>query len=215
MRGLRGVPDKCGKINSSPVRHLWSTARELGIPVNCMVLDELGSVSEIIAVARDHLPGLRIVIDHCLMLSVGPARSNNTEATLLAMERLAQASPTIYAKLTCGTHGSKRVFPHKDMHGPLRRIIAAFGADRCVWGSNFPNALWSKGSSYDQNLRLFTDHLGLEATEMTAILSTTALSLWFATCKCTCTHQSQQRDDGERGEAARGGRSHRVALARL
>jgi predicted TIM-barrel fold metal-dependent hydrolase len=36
------------------------------------------------------------------------------------------------------------------MHAPLRRIIAAFGADRCVWGSNFPNALWSKGDTYAQ-----------------------------------------------------------------
>ena len=70
-------------------------------------------------------------------------------------------------------------YPHEDMHAPLRRVIAAFGPKRCVWGSNFPNALWSKGSSYADNLALFTQELGLSEDEQRAILGTTAMRLWF------------------------------------
>ena len=70
-------------------------------------------------------------------------------------------------------------YPHEDMHAPLRRVIAAFGPKRCVWGSNFPNALWSKGSSYADNLALFTQELGLSEDEQRAILGTTAMGLWF------------------------------------
>ena len=45
VRGLRGTTDREGKIGSANVRRLWSRARDLGIVVNCMVLDDLGHFS--------------------------------------------------------------------------------------------------------------------------------------------------------------------------
>jgi predicted TIM-barrel fold metal-dependent hydrolase len=65
------------------------------------------------------------------------------------------------------------------MHDPLKRVIDMFGPDRCVWGSNFPNALWSKGTSYQQNLTLFTEELSLSVSDQAAILGETAMRLWF------------------------------------
>ncbi|MCH8910161.1 MAG: amidohydrolase family protein [Chloroflexi bacterium] len=174
VRGLRGTTDQNGKIGSSNVKRLWIKARDLGIVVNCMVMDDLDRVSEIEALAN-HLDNLRIVIDHCFMLNT----FRKTEATLVALERLSKL-PNIHAKLTSGTHGSARVYPHEDMHGPLKRVIEAFTPDRCVWGSNFPNALWSKGTSYAQNLSIFTEELGLSQPEQQAILGGTAERLWFS-----------------------------------
>ncbi len=173
IRGLRGSADAIGRISSPGVYRLWTKARDLGIVVNCMVLDDLDRVPEIEKIAAD-LDDLLIVIDHCFMLNT----RHNTEPTLAALKRLS-ARPNIYAKLTSGTHGSYRVYPHPDMHEPLKRVIEHFGPDRCVWGSNFPNALWSKGTSYEQNLTLFTEELGLSKEEQNAILSATALRLWF------------------------------------
>jgi predicted TIM-barrel fold metal-dependent hydrolase len=66
------------------------------------------------------------------------------------------------------------------MHAPLKRVIEAFTPQRCVWGSNFPNALWSKGTSYAQNLSLFTDEIGLSQSDQEAILGGTAERLWFS-----------------------------------
>ena len=65
------------------------------------------------------------------------------------------------------------------MHEPLRRVVAAFGAERCVWGSDFPQALWTPGTSYDQYVKLFTEELGLKEDEKNAIMGGTALKLWF------------------------------------
>ena len=65
------------------------------------------------------------------------------------------------------------------MHELLKQVIDTFTPNRCVWGSNFPNALWSKGTSYAQNLSLFTDELSLSQTDQTAILGETAQLLWF------------------------------------
>ena len=173
VRGMRGIPDRISRISSPNVYRLWTKARDLGIPVNCMVMDDLDRVPEIEKVAGD-LPDLRIVLDHCFLMNT----RHNLEPTLAALKRLS-ARPNIYAKLTCGTHGSYRVYPHTDMHGPLKQVIEWFTPNRCVWGSNFPNALWSKGSSYKQNLTLFTEELGLSRAEQTGVLSTTALKLWF------------------------------------
>jgi predicted TIM-barrel fold metal-dependent hydrolase len=35
------------------------------------------------------------------------------------------------------------------------KIVEAFGADRCVWGSDFPCELWAPGISYSQHLQIF------------------------------------------------------------
>ncbi len=138
-----------------------------------MVMDDLDRVPEIEAIARE-LDDLRIVIDHCFMLNA----FRKTEESLKALERLSKL-PNIHAKLTSGTHGSARVYPHEDMHAPLKRVIGAFTPDRCVWGSNFPNALWSKGTTYAQNLSLFTEEIGLSQSDQEAILGGTAERLWF------------------------------------
>ena len=173
IRGMRGIADSINRISSPRVYRLWSKAMELGIPVNCMIMDDLDRVPEIERIAQD-LGDLKIVIDHCFMMNT----RHRLEETLAALERLAK-QPNIYAKLTCGTHGSYRVYPFPDMHDPLKRVIAAFGPDRCVWGSNFPNALWSKGASYAENLRLFVKELGLSLEEKAAVLGGTAMGLWF------------------------------------
>ncbi len=173
IRGMRGTTDSLNRIATPNVYRLWTKAMELGIPVNCMVMDDLERVPEIERVAQD-LGDLKIVIDHCFMLNT----RHQTEETLVALERLAQL-PNVYAKLTSGTHGSYRVYPYPDMHDPLKRVIDAFGPKRCVWGSNFPNALWSKGASYAQNLHLFVKELGLSLPDKADILGMTAMSLWF------------------------------------
>ena len=174
VRGLRGKPDAIGRVCTPGVYRLWTKARDLGIVVNCLVGDDLDRVPEIEKIASD-IDGLRVVIDHCLMLRPGPDK----DETLAALNRLS-ALPNVYAKLTCGAFGSHRVYPHEDMHEPLKRVIDYFGPERCVWGSCFPNALWTKGTSYTQNLTLFTEELGLSQSEQEAILGTTSQSLWFA-----------------------------------
>ncbi|MBI02250.1 MAG: hypothetical protein CL783_07230 [Chloroflexi bacterium] len=174
VRGLRGTPDKDENIHSNNVERLWAKARDLGIVVNCMIMDNLDLRYQIKKLSLK-LDDLRIVIDHCLMLN----STRKTESTLNSMKKLSSL-PNVYAKLTSGTHGSARVYPHEDMHGLLKQVIDTFTPNRCVWGSNFPNSLWSKGTSYAQNLSLFTDELSLSKSDQKAILGKTAQALWFS-----------------------------------
>ena len=173
VKGLRGIPNKSRKLRDSNVINLWRKAEALEITVNCMVMDDLDLVNEIIYLGNK-FSTLRIVIDHCLMLNT----FRKTENTLNELKKLSKL-PNIYAKLTSGTHGSPRIFPHEDMHDPLKKVIDLFSPERCLWGSNFPNKLWSKGTTYKENLSLFTKELGLSNYEKNSILYKTSKSLWF------------------------------------
>ena len=66
------------------------------------------------------------------------------------------------------------------MHEPCRRIIDAFGPERCVWGSDFPCELWMPRVTYAEHLNIFRQAMQLEEQALTHILGETARRLWFA-----------------------------------
>jgi predicted TIM-barrel fold metal-dependent hydrolase len=94
------------------------------------------------------------------------------------MLRLAKFT-NAHAKLTFLGMGSAEGYPFRDLHEPCRKIIAVYTPDRCVWGSDFPCELWTPKTTYSQNLRVFTDELGLEMAAKEAILGKTARRLYF------------------------------------
>ena len=154
VRGMRSIPAKSGRLDDPGVDKLWATAERLGIVINVLVNRD--KRQEIESLSRRH-PDLSIVIDHCLNLKAGPM----LEPTLRDMMALAKLSP-LHAKLTFIPTGSAEPFPCRDMHDACRAVIDTFGADRCVWGSDFPCELWCPKVDYAQHLRIFTDELGLD-----------------------------------------------------
>jgi L-fuconolactonase len=120
-------------------------------------------------------PRQPVVIDHCLLPKAGP----QLEVTIRAMERMAKF-PGAIAKISFAPLGSAEEYPFRDMHEPLRRVLKAFGPDRCVWGSNFPCEFWMPGCSYTQHLRLFTEELELSEDSKREFLGNTGYRLWFS-----------------------------------
>jgi L-fuconolactonase len=171
IRGLRSVPGSNGHYVNPGVESLWTAAERLGIVVNVHSGRELRA--EIEALAHRHA-GLRVVIDHCLYLTAGKAG----EPALGDMLRLSRLK-NMHAKLSCAVTGSAESYPFADMHEPLRKVIAAFGPDRCVWGSDFPCELWCPKATYSEHLRVFTRELGLDAEAKRWILGLTARRLYF------------------------------------
>ena len=172
-RGMRSIPAASGRLDDPGVDALWATAERLGIVIN--VLTGREKLAEIEALIGRH-PKLRIVIDHCLNLRIGP----ELEPTLEAMQTLAKHE-NVHAKLTFIPTGTKQPFPCRDLHDACHTVIKAFGPDRCVWGSDFPCELWLKDSkvTYAQHLRIFTHELGLDRMARRDILGRTAFKLWF------------------------------------
>lgn len=172
VRGMRSIPAKSGRLDDPGVDKLWETAERLGIVINALVSRDKRKEVEVLA--KRH-PKLSVVIDHCLNLKAGPTLKA-TLSDVVALSRL----PNVHAKLTFIPTGSKQEFPCGDLHDACRTVIDAFGADRCVWGSDFPCELWCPKISYSQHLKIFTHELGLDGATKQAVLGKTAFRLWFS-----------------------------------
>jgi predicted TIM-barrel fold metal-dependent hydrolase len=171
VRALRSYTAASGHLDHPGVAALWKACVQAGIVVNVRVwqksADELARMIE-------RFGSLPVVIDHCLYLQAGPEHD-----TILAhLIRLAKF-PNAHAKLTFLPTGSAEPYPFSDMHESCRKIIAAYTPNRCVWGSNYPNELWTPKCSYAEHLRLFTEALGLGEAAKDAILHTTPRRLYF------------------------------------
>ena len=170
-RGMRSIAAKSGKLDDPGVDRLWTMAEKLGIVIN--VLTGRDKRPEIERLVKRH-PKLRVIIDHCFNLRPGPT----LKPTLDDMARLAEL-PNVHAKLTFIPTGSGKKYPCDDLFDACRAVVKAFGANRCVWGSDFPCELWCPKVSYGQHLKIFTDHLGFSDKQKEHILGKTAYRLWF------------------------------------
>src|SRR5262249_26908814 len=162
VRGMRSIPAASGKLDDPGVAKLWETAQQLGIVINALV--NCDKSEELIALSK-RFAKLRIVIDNSLNIKAG----RDMEKTVAEMVKLAK-QPNLHAKLTFVPTGSDQEYPFKDMHDACREIIKAYGADRCVWGSDFPCELWWPQATYAQHLEGFTHQLGLGQATQEAIL---------------------------------------------
>jgi L-fuconolactonase len=179
VRGLRSVPGGGTGIYSSGtcmdhpgVQALWRVAEEQGLVVNALLhVDQADALEHLL---RRH-PALRVVLDHCMYPR---GRDGLQGETIQNVLRLAKY-PNLYAKLTWLVDSSDQAYPFEDTYPLLHAVVRAYGAERCVWGSDFPCELWTPKASYAQAFTLFTQALGLSAEQLEAILSTTPGQLWF------------------------------------
>src|SRR5260221_2342 len=57
--------------------------------------------------------------------------------------------------------------------------VRAYGADRCMWTSCYPNEIWTPKITYAEHLRIFTEALPLKDSERKLILGENARKIWF------------------------------------
>jgi predicted TIM-barrel fold metal-dependent hydrolase len=110
----------------------WDTLAELGLPM-CIQTGPIG-LPQVTLLARRY-PGVNIILDHLGRPDVldGPPYAN--AASLFALAEL----PNIYLKLTPRIFGDvKKEKASAETFFP--RVVAAFGARRLAWGSNFPTS---------------------------------------------------------------------------
>ena len=68
----------------------------------------------------------------------------------------------VHVKITFCHGASREPYPHRDTHTLVHQLVAAFGADRCLWGSNFTGAdQTAPGFTYEDAFQLFYTHVGL------------------------------------------------------
>ncbi|MBI4220195.1 MAG: amidohydrolase family protein [Chloroflexi bacterium] len=175
-RAIRTYPVDNGPEYDAPGnRALWKEARNAGIVVKVLMNNPTVAGQLQLHKVLSDFEDVPAVLDHCLAIKRGP----EYQATVRKVVELAK-HPNLYAQLTFLETGSAERYPFKDMHDAAKRFIDAYGVERCIWGSDFPTALWCPKTDYAGMLRLFTKELGLTKREQARILGDNAAKLYFS-----------------------------------
>ena len=178
VASLRGVPSPTHKtgFDDAGVRALWKMAADEGLTVDIFLMrpELVPGATRLI----QEFPHLTLGFCHSMDLKPGPLLAPSLAAVLnLARFR------NLYPKLDFIGTGTTRKYPCEDLHEPCLKIIDAYGPERCVWASCFPNDLWTPKITYAEHLRIFAEALTLSSEARRQILGETAHRLWFPELK--------------------------------
>lgn len=150
---------------------LWAKAAELGLTIDVNAThEEYAQVENRIRA----FPDTRFILDHCGYVSGSLAPEVNSVAPVVDLAHY----PNLYAKLTFLPIASEEGYPFRDVHWMVRDLVDAFGPERCLFGTNFPQAQYSPNETYGQLVDLFREALDLSPEEREWILGGTAAGLW-------------------------------------
>ncbi len=168
-RGLRLA------ANESPEDHwldhhsqdaLWEAAAEehatMGLLINWYQLPQAEEM------AQRH-PDVTIVIDHLGRPDYQDPRSLDN---LIALAE----QPSIHVKLSGYPHGSGDSFPYAETHAFIERAFRAYGAERLMWGTDWPVCL--DAATYEQAYRSAWELEFLSDDDRAWIFENTARKAW-------------------------------------
>jgi len=109
---------------------LWPAAEAAGVPIMIFAPDSPEAIGR---VAARH-PNLRLIIDHMGLATRGP-EARRVGARIDIIAPFAKYT-NVAVKLSAVPGFSTESYPFKDMTPHLRRLIEAFGPQRCFWGTD-------------------------------------------------------------------------------
>jgi len=133
----------------------WAQCEAQDLPVMCFVPWHL---TELDAVAQRH-PRLRLIVDHAGRHPRGP-KDDAAWADMPDLLALARHA-NVAVKVSSLPSFSTQPYPFPNLHPHIRAIHGAFGARRMLWGSDVSRLT----STYDENVRLFSEALDFLSTE--------------------------------------------------
>jgi L-fuconolactonase len=146
---------------------LFRRAATLKVPVIMLVtppcLPDLASILE-------QVPDVDVVLDHMADFF------NNQNGDLKNLLELSRY-PRLYLKLSHIAINSLGGFPWQDTHAVMKQVLQIYGAQRVMWGSDWPFSL--SMMTYAQSISHVRDEMKfLTQNEQEWILGKTALQIW-------------------------------------
>jgi len=133
--GMLGVrltfhrPEMRAWLTDNSADWLWREAERLGLPV---MLLAPGQSEALVPIARRYRD-LTMIVDHCNLST--EATASDIGPVIESLMPLVEYENVIM-KISALPCYSDEPFPFPGLHGHIRRVIDAFGHDRCVWGSD-------------------------------------------------------------------------------
>ncbi|GAY44161.1 Amidohydro-rel domain-containing protein [Citrus sinensis] len=155
---------------------MFSKAGELGVPVGFMCMKGLNlHISEIEELCTE-FPSTTVLLDH---LAFCKPPSNDEES--LAFSNLLKLSrfPQVYVKFSALFRVSRMPFPYQDLSSPLSQVVSSFGANRVMWGSDFPYVVPECGYKGGREAAsLIANEVPLSPSELEWIMGGTIMQLF-------------------------------------
>ena len=146
---------------------LWKRVEQLKLPLLMLTTTpRLPDVEKLI----EKYPSLTLVIDHMADAPVGKPEELDK---LLAFKRY----PNVFVKISHTWAVSKQEFPFADTFENVKRLHAAFGPNRLMWGTDWPVCL--SHTTYARTLQIVRDEMKfLNDEDRHWILSKTVERVW-------------------------------------
>jgi L-fuconolactonase len=127
---------------------LWDAAERYDVPIMAHAPHAVWKLGEI----AEHHPGVRLIIDHMGLSSALRGKPlDGAVNTLLKLARLKNVAVKVSA-LPCYVD---EPYPFPTLHPLIRRVVEAFGSQRCFWGTDLSHLT----CPYKKCLTLFTEEL--------------------------------------------------------
>ena len=158
-------------LNDGTADWFWAAAESHDIPVMAMAPNDVPKLGEI---AERH-PGLRLVIDHMGLNS--NMRGQSLEPAVNNVLRLARLK-NVAVKVSALPCYVNEPYPFPSLHPLVRRVIDAFGPERCFWGTDLSHL----PCPYKQVVTLFTEEMkSLTSNELEWIMGR-GIAQWLRWC---------------------------------
>ncbi|CAK7336119.1 unnamed protein product [Dovyalis caffra] len=164
------------KMTNDVGKALFSKAGELGVPVGFMCMKGLDlHLSEIQELCTEY-PSTVVLLDH-LGFCKPPA---NDEESLSFSELLKLSKfPQVYIKFSALFRVSRMSFPYQDLAPLLSQVVSSFGANRIMWGSDFPYVVPECGYKGGKEAVLsVANQVPLSSSELEWIMGKTVMQLF-------------------------------------
>jgi len=126
----------------------WDAAERYNVPVMAFAPEAVPKLGE---VAERH-PGLRLIVDHMGLSSA--LRGKPLDGAIDNLVKLARLK-NVAVKVSALPCYVEEAYPFPTLQGLVRRVVDAFGPQRCFWGTDLSHLT----STYKQCLTLFTEEL--------------------------------------------------------
>jgi predicted TIM-barrel fold metal-dependent hydrolase len=174
VRGIRITPRIRGEkwLEGPGMAAMWRCGAETGQAMCCLIdAKDLPAVS---AMCRQH-PDTPVVIDHFARIGVDGTIRDEDVAALCALARHKLVSVKISAYYALG----KKAPPYDDLQPMIRRVLDAFGVERCLWASDAPYQVEAP-HTYAASIALIRDRMKLSDGDRHWLLRKAAERVYFS-----------------------------------
>ena len=160
-------------LDSPGMEAMWKHAAKSGQIMSCLI--DAADLVPVDAMCGKH-SDTPVVIDHFARIGVDGTIREADVKNLCGLARHKNVFPKLSAYYALG----KKESPYLDLVPMIRRVLDAYGVERCMWASDAPYQA-DKGHKYGDSIALIRDRLDfLSAGDKEQLLRKTAERVYFS-----------------------------------